>query len=177
MTCLALIESNDSLETPRGSWGLLRSEMLRSRLTAAPAPSAPLPPPTCVHAQTSSPACQYKSLSHSLPLSLSLALSLFHPPPSPSWTPPPPPHAPSRDWYFIAEQPAPAPHLAHQEGCAALRSVLVTVPRVSRSCEHFSGGFDLHLLQRMVYRGISLIRSCLLFGSYSRTLPMALRWS
>ena len=32
-----------------------------------------------------------------------------------------------RDWYFIAEQPAPAPHLAHPEGCAALRIVLVTV--------------------------------------------------
>jgi len=51
-----------------------------------------------------------------------------------------------RDWYFIAEQPAPAPHLAHPEGCAALRIVLVTVPRVSRSCEHFPDGFDLHLL-------------------------------
>ena len=41
-----------------------------------------------------------------------------------------------RDWYFIAEQPAPAPHLAHPEGCAALRIVLVTVPRVRRSCDH-----------------------------------------
>ena len=41
-----------------------------------------------------------------------------------------------RDWYLIAE-PAPAPHLAHPEGCAALRIVLVTVPRVYRSCEHF----------------------------------------
>ena len=51
-----------------------------------------------------------------------------------------------RDSYFIAEQPAPAPHLAHPEGCAALRIVLVTVPRVSRSCEHFPDGFDLHLL-------------------------------
>jgi hypothetical protein len=27
----------------------------------------------------------------------------------------------SRDWYLIAEQPAPAPHLARLEGCAALR--------------------------------------------------------
>jgi len=52
-----------------------------------------------------------------------------------------------RDWYFIAEQQAPAPHLAHPGGCAALRIVLVTVPRVSRSCEHFPDGFDLHLLQ------------------------------
>ena len=52
-----------------------------------------------------------------------------------------------RYWYFIAEQPAPAPHLAHPEGCAALRIVLVTVPRVSRSCENFPDGFDLHLLQ------------------------------
>ena len=42
-----------------------------------------------------------------------------------------------RGWYSIAEQPAPAPHLAHPEGCAALRIVLVDVPRVSRSCEHF----------------------------------------
>ena len=29
----------------------------------------------------------------------------------------------------------------------ALRIVLVTVLRVSRSCEHFPDGFDLHLLQ------------------------------
>ena len=40
------------------------------------------------------------------------------------------------DWYFVAEQPAPAPHLAHPERCATLRIVLVTLPRVSRSCEH-----------------------------------------
>jgi len=43
-----------------------------------------------------------------------------------------------RHWYFIAKQPAPAPLLARPEGCAALRMVLVTVPRVSRSCEHWS---------------------------------------
>ena len=49
-------------------------------------------------------------------------------------------------WYFIAEQPPPAPHLAHPEGCATLRIVLVPVPRVSRSCKHFLDGFDLHLL-------------------------------
>jgi len=35
-------------------------------------------------------------------------------------------------------------HLAHPEGCAALRIVLVTVPRVSRFCEHFPDGSDLH---------------------------------
>jgi len=46
-----------------------------------------------------------------------------------------------RDWYFIAEQPAPAPHLAHPEACAALCIVLVAVLRVSRSCEHFPDGF------------------------------------
>jgi len=34
-----------------------------------------------------------------------------------------------RDWCFIAEQPAPAPHFAHLEGCAALRIVRVTVVR------------------------------------------------
>ena len=38
-----------------------------------------------------------------------------------------------RDWYFVAEQLMPAPHLAYPEGCAALRLVLFTVPRVSRS--------------------------------------------
>ena len=50
-----------------------------------------------------------------------------------------------RDWYSFSERPAPAPHLAHPEGCAALRIVLVTVPRVSRACEHFPDGFDHHL--------------------------------
>jgi hypothetical protein len=61
-----------------------------------------------------------------------------------------------RDWCFIAEHPAPAPHLthpegcaAHPEGCAALRIVLVTVPRISCSCEHFPDGFDLHLLRAL----------------------------
>ena len=65
-----------------------------------------------------------------------------------------------RDLYFIAEQPAPVPHLAHPEGCAALRIVPVTVPRVSRTCEHFPDGFDLPLLQVCPkgYRGTSLIR-------------------
>jgi len=48
---------------------------------------------------------------------------------------------------LIAEQPAPAPHLARPEGRAALRMVLVTVPRISRSCELVPDGFDLHLLQ------------------------------
>ena len=47
----------------------------------------------------------------------------------------------------IEEEPALAPHLAHPEGCAALHIVLVTVPRVSRSCEHSPDGFDLFLLQ------------------------------
>ena len=51
-----------------------------------------------------------------------------------------------RDWYVIAQKPAPAPHLAHPEGCAALRIVPVTMPRASRSGEHFPDGFDLHLL-------------------------------
>ena len=48
-----------------------------------------------------------------------------------------------RDWYSIAEQPAPAPHLAHPEGCTVLRIVLVILPLVSRSDEHFPDGFDL----------------------------------
>ena len=41
----------------------------------------------------------------------------------------------------------PAPYLAHPEGYAALRIVLVTVPRVSRFCDRFPDGFDLHPLQ------------------------------
>ena len=48
-----------------------------------------------------------------------------------------------RDWYFIATQPAPEPHLAIPEGCAALRIVLVFVPHVS---EHFLDEFVLLLL-------------------------------
>ena len=59
-----------------------------------------------------------------------------------------------RDWYFIAEQPAPAPHLAHPRGCAALRIVLIAMPRVSRSCEHFLDGFDLHLLYRPTHKSL-----------------------
>ena len=43
------------------------------------------------------------------------------------------------DWYSIADQSAPVPHLVHPEGCFALRIVLVTVPRVYRSCEHLPG--------------------------------------
>ena len=42
-----------------------------------------------------------------------------------------------------------ATHLAHPEGCAALCIVLVTVLRVSRSCERFQDEFDLHLLPRV----------------------------
>ena len=53
-----------------------------------------------------------------------------------------------RNWYRIAEQPAPAPRLAHPEGCAALRSVLVAVPRVSRFCKRFPDEFELHLLRQ-----------------------------
>ena len=49
-----------------------------------------------------------------------------------------------RDWYSIAGQPVPAPHLAHPEGYAALRIVLVNVPCVSCACEHFPDGFDLN---------------------------------
>ena len=44
----------------------------------------------------------------------------------------------SRDRYFIAEESAPALLLVRSEGCASLRIVLDTVPRVSRFCEHFS---------------------------------------
>ena len=53
----------------------------------------------------------------------------------------------ARSSYLIAEQPAPVPRLAHPDGCAVLRTVLVTVPRVSRSCENFRDRFDLHLLR------------------------------
>ena len=64
----------------------------------------------------------------------------------------------------MVEQPAPAPHLAHPEGCAALRVVLVTVPRVSRSCEHFPDGFDPHLLHP------SRTLSCLPLASQEGTI-------
>jgi len=66
-----------------------------------------------------------------------------------------------RDWYSIAQQPAPAPHLARPEARAALRIVLMTVPRVSRSCEHFPEGFDPHLLPRQVTQNLSTAYKCL----------------
>ena len=50
-----------------------------------------------------------------------------------------------------------APHLVHPEGCAALRFLLVAVPRVSRSCEYLPDRLDLHLLQitQLFVRGSS----------------------
>ena len=59
-----------------------------------------------------------------------------------------------RDWYVIAAQPAPAPHLAHPEGFAALHMVLITMPRVCRSCEHFPNGLDLEGKIRNAQDGI-----------------------
>ena len=55
--------------------------------------------------------------------------------------------ASQRNWYLIAEQPVPVLHLAHPEGFVALRIVLVTVPRVSRSCEQATGSRRLCLTQ------------------------------
>ena len=55
--------------------------------------------------------------------------------------------------------------LAHLEGCAALRIVLVTVPRVSRSCEHFPDGFDLHTYKPIIEADMRRI----FLGMVSRT--------
>ena len=70
-----------------------------------------------------------------------------------------------RNWCLTAEQPAPAPHLAHPEGCAALLIILVTGPRVShpRPTE----------IQRPAgaYRGTSLIRNNPPVGPYSSPVP------
>ena len=44
----------------------------------------------------------------------------------------------------------PSLHFVHAEACTALRIVLVTVARVSRPCENFPDGFDLHLLKERV---------------------------
>ena len=72
------------------------------------------------------------------------------------------------------EQPAQALHLPHREGCAALRIVLVTVPHVSRSCEHFPDGFDPHLLRNTLTsspaRLTSGSRSVVPGGPYDRWL-------
>jgi len=38
-----------------------------------------------------------------------------------------------RDWYFIAEQPAPAPHLAHPEGLRASTAAQVVALRAEQS--------------------------------------------
>ena len=83
----------------------------------------------------SRPALNHGSL-HSRPLTPPpLDASAWHPKPETS----------KRGRCLIAQQPAPAPHLAHPEGYAALRIVLITLPCVSRSCEHVPDGFDLHL--------------------------------
>ena len=50
-----------------------------------------------------------------------------------------------RDWYLIADQPAPALLLARPQGQAALRLVPVTVPRVSRSCEKNPDRFGISI--------------------------------
>ena len=60
---------------------------------------------------------------------------------------------PLRDWCFIAEQPAPAPHLAHPGKCAALRILLVTVPCVSCSCEHFLFPGSIRSQPAIIYEG------------------------
>ena len=82
----------------------------------------------------------YRSLALSLSLSLSLSLCLTFPaawqvPPRPQLAetlepqqPPKPVSGTSRsldprDWYSIAEQPAPAPHLAHTEGRAGFTHI------------------------------------------------------
>jgi len=80
----------------------------------------------------------------------------------------------SRDRYFIAEKPAPAPHLAYPEGRSALRIVLVTVPRVNRSCEHFPDGLDLHLLLQglTAYMGQQEVKDT----HRPRVLPQTLIW-
>ena len=44
-----------------------------------------------------------------------------------------------RDSYFIAHQPAPAPHLAYAEGCAALRIVRLSLLAFSPKLADFSG--------------------------------------
>ena len=51
-----------------------------------------------------------------------------------------------RDWYLIAEEPAPAPYFAHPKGCAALRLVLVLAP-CPPLLRAFSGWIDLLLLR------------------------------
>jgi hypothetical protein len=67
-------------------------------------------------------------------------------------------HLNQTDWYFIAEQATPAPHLAHPEGCAAPSIVRITVPRVSRSCIrlHFLANHQDHdpLLKRQPFTGV-----------------------
>ena len=67
----------------------------------------------------------FENSSRARPCKLGLSPPVSPPPLSPSLPPPC-----GRNWYVIAEQPAPAPHLAYLEGCAALRIVLGTVPRV-----------------------------------------------
>ena len=66
--------------------------------------------------------------------------------------------------------------------CCTYAYVLITVLRVSRSCELFEGDAACHArivlpACRLQYRGTSLIRNCPSLGPYGRPLPRALWWS
>ena len=74
-----------------------------------------------------------------------------------------------RDWYFIAERPALAPHLAHPEECAALRIVLVTHPLQPLPARERAGTSQLlrHLLS------LSLSHTHALSLSHTHTLTFS----
>ena len=98
-----------------------------------------------------------------------------------------------RYWCFIAAQPAPTPHLANPEGCAAPRIVLVTVPRVIYYVPYRGSACRRHYSSPAEYRGTSThitkrrhvkknkkrryIKKRHSRGPYSRPLPRALGWS
>ena len=66
-------------------------------------------------------------------------------------------HGDERLVFYCRTTSASTLHLAHPEGCAALRMVLVTVPRVSRSCApRASAGTFL----RCIYRVSQLFPTC-----------------
>ena len=57
-------------------------------------------------------------------------------------------HVLPRDWYAIAEGPAPAPHLAHPQGCAAL---LIVLGRRSFQAQTRALGIGCNYLRTLVY--------------------------
>ena len=77
-----------------------------------------------------------------------------------------------RDWYFIAEHPAPAPHLAHPEGCAALR-INLSYPAYTVQCAAFVIGAKLSFEEERWRKNLGMFEELTSRGERRPALPEA----